>query len=136
MIHYSIELAKKYKLSGSNFIDWKVRMKLILTFKRLYSIATGTERIKIASDRDKLDPQRRDLALEILCINCNFTLAAQFSSEANNNPRILWTIIDKYYQPKAIQNKAAYLKRIFSIHLQKISLEEALNKLHENTGKL
>ncbi|MBW0523037.1 hypothetical protein O181_062752 [Austropuccinia psidii MF-1] len=136
MIQYSIELAKKYKLSGRNFLNWKVRMKLILTFKILYAIANGTERIKIASDRDKQDPQRRDLAFEIHCINCNVTLATQFSSEANNNPRILCTIIDKYDQPKTIQNKTAYLKRIFSTHLQKNRLEEALNKLHENTGKL
>ncbi|MBW0491244.1 hypothetical protein O181_030959 [Austropuccinia psidii MF-1] len=110
MVEYSIELAEKYKLSGSNFLNWKVRMKFILTFKRLYALATGTESIKIAADRDKLDPERRDLAFEIICINCDVKIAAQFSSEANNNPTILWTSIDK--------------------------LEEVLNKLHENTKQL
>ncbi|MBW0545432.1 hypothetical protein O181_085147 [Austropuccinia psidii MF-1] len=85
-------------------------MKSILTFKRLYALATGTESTKIAADRDKLDPERRDLAFEIICINCDVKIAAQFSSEANNNPKILWTSIDK--------------------------LEEVLNKLHENTRQL
>ncbi|MBW0581001.1 hypothetical protein O181_120716 [Austropuccinia psidii MF-1] len=110
MVEYSILLAEKYKLSGSNFLNGKVRMKSILTFKRLYALATGTESVKIAADRDKLHPERRDLAFEIICINCNVKIAAQFSSEANNNPTVLWTSIDK--------------------------LEEALNKLHENTQQL
>ncbi|MBW0558110.1 hypothetical protein O181_097825 [Austropuccinia psidii MF-1] len=119
MVEYSIELAEKYKLSGSNFLDWKVRMKSILTFKRLYALATGTESTKIAADRDKLYPERRDLAFDIICINCDVKIAAQFSSEANKNPTILWTSIDKYNQPKTIQNQTTYLKRIFSTHLQK-----------------
>ncbi|MBW0505939.1 hypothetical protein O181_045654 [Austropuccinia psidii MF-1] len=107
MVEYSIELAEKYKPSGSNFLNWKVRMKCILTFKRLYALATGTESIEIA-----------------------------FFSEANNDPTILCTSIDKYYQPKTIQNETTYLKRIISTHLQKNRLEEVLNKLHENTRQL
>ncbi|MBW0505942.1 hypothetical protein O181_045657 [Austropuccinia psidii MF-1] len=111
-------------------------MKSILTFKRLYALAKGTERIEIADDRDKLYPERRDLAFEIIFINCNVKIAAQFSSEANNNPTILQTSINKYYQPKTIQNQTTYLKRIFSTHFQKNRPEEVLNKLHENTQQL
>ncbi|MBW0467486.1 hypothetical protein O181_007201 [Austropuccinia psidii MF-1] len=136
MVEYSIELAKKYKLSGSNFIDWKVRMKSILTFKKLYALATGTESIEMAAERDKLDPERRDLAFEIICINCDVKIAAQFSSEANNDPPILWSSIDRYYQPRTIQNQTMYLKQIFSTFLQKNKLEEALNKLLKNTQQL
>ncbi|MBW0514283.1 hypothetical protein O181_053998 [Austropuccinia psidii MF-1] len=105
MVEYSIELAEKYKLSGSNFLNWKVRMKSILTFKRLYALATGTESIKTAADRDKLDPERRDLSFEIMCINCNVKIAAQFSSEANNNPTILWTSIESIINPKQYKIK-------------------------------
>ncbi|MBW0519011.1 hypothetical protein O181_058726 [Austropuccinia psidii MF-1] len=136
MVKYSIELAEKYKLSGSNFIDWKVRMKSILTFKKLYALAIGTENIEMAAERDKLDPEQRDLAFEIICINCDVKIAAQFSSKANNDPTILWSNINKYYQPKTIQNQTTYLKRIFSTFLQKNKLEEALNKLVENTRQL
>ncbi|MBW0533971.1 hypothetical protein O181_073686 [Austropuccinia psidii MF-1] len=57
MVEYSIEIAEKYKLSGSNFIDWKVRMKSILSFKKLYALATGTESTETAAERDKLDPE-------------------------------------------------------------------------------
>ncbi|MBW0505992.1 hypothetical protein O181_045707 [Austropuccinia psidii MF-1] len=136
MVEYSIELAEKYKLSGSNFIDWKVRMKSILTFKKLYALATGTESTETAEERDKLDPERLDLALKIICINCDVKIAAQFSSEANNDPTILWSSINKHYQPKTIQNQTTYLKRIFSTFLQKNKLKEALNKLLENTRRL
>ncbi|MBW0470545.1 hypothetical protein O181_010260 [Austropuccinia psidii MF-1] len=118
MVEYSIELAERYKLSGNNFLDWKVRMKSILNFKKLYALATGTEDAELASERDKLDPKRRDLAFEIICINCDVKIAAQFSTESNNDPMALWKSIDKYYQPKTIQNQANYLKRIFSTHLQ------------------
>ncbi|MBW0536279.1 hypothetical protein O181_075994 [Austropuccinia psidii MF-1] len=89
MVEYSIELAEKYKLSGSNFLDWKVRMKSILTFKKLYALVAGTEDLNTASERDKLDPERRDLAFEIICINCDVEIAAQFSAEANNDPMAL-----------------------------------------------
>ncbi|MBW0472358.1 hypothetical protein O181_012073 [Austropuccinia psidii MF-1] len=89
MVEYSIELAEKDKLSGNNFLDWKVRMKSILTFKNLYALATGTENAEMASERDKLDPKCRDLAFEIICINCDFKIAAQFSAEANNDPMAL-----------------------------------------------
>ncbi|MBW0519013.1 hypothetical protein O181_058728, partial [Austropuccinia psidii MF-1] len=136
MVEYSIQLAEKYKLYGSNFIDWKVRMKSILTFKKLHALATGTENIEMAAERDKLDPQRRNLALEIICINCDVKIAAQFSSEANNDPTILWSNINIYYQPKTIQDKTTYLKQIFSTFLQKNKLEEALNKLVGNTRQL
>ncbi|MBW0506829.1 hypothetical protein O181_046544 [Austropuccinia psidii MF-1] len=136
MVKYSIELAEKYKLSGSHFINWKVRMKSILTFKKLYALATGTESIEMAAERDKLDPERRDLAFEIICINCNDKIEAQFSSEANNDPTILWSSIDRYYQPKTIQKQTTYLKQIFSAFLQKNKLEEALNKLLKNTQQL
>ncbi|MBW0546375.1 hypothetical protein O181_086090 [Austropuccinia psidii MF-1] len=122
MVEYRIKLAEKYKLSGNNFLDWKVRMKSILNLKKLYALATGTENAEIASERDKLDPERRDLAFEIICINCNVKIAEQFSSEADNDPMALWTSIDKYYQPKTIQNQTTYLKRIFSTHLQKSKL--------------
>ncbi|MBW0517420.1 hypothetical protein O181_057135 [Austropuccinia psidii MF-1] len=102
-------------------------------FKKLYALVTGTEDPYTASERDKLDPERRDLAFEIICINCNVKIAAQFSAEANNDPMALWKSIDKYYQPKTIQNQTTYLKKIFSTHLQKSKLEETLTKLHENT---
>ncbi|MBW0481579.1 hypothetical protein O181_021294 [Austropuccinia psidii MF-1] len=133
MVEYSIELAKKYKLAGRSFIDWKVRMKSILTFKKLYALATGTKSIKMAAEKDKLDPERQDLAFEIICINCDVKIAAQFSFEANNDPTILWSSIDRYYQTKIIQNQTTYLKQIFSTSLQKNKLEEELNKLLKNT---
>ncbi|MBW0472742.1 hypothetical protein O181_012457 [Austropuccinia psidii MF-1] len=115
MAEYSIKLAEKYKLSGSNFFDWKVRMKSILTFKKLYAFPTGTEDPDTASER-------RDLPFEIICINCDVKIAAQFSAEANNDPMALWTSIDKYYQPKTTRNQTTYLKRIFLTHLQKKEL--------------
>ncbi|MBW0497575.1 hypothetical protein O181_037290 [Austropuccinia psidii MF-1] len=95
MVKYSIELAEKYKLSGSNFMHWKVRMKSILTFKKLDTLATGTESTKTAAKRDKIDLEQQDLEFEIICINCDVKIAAQFSSEANNDPTFLWKSIDK-----------------------------------------
>ncbi|MBW0480190.1 hypothetical protein O181_019905 [Austropuccinia psidii MF-1] len=136
MVEYRIELAEKYKLAGSNFIDWKDRMKSIFTFKKLYALATGTKSIEMAAERDKLDPEQQDLAFEIICINCDVKIAAQFSSEANNDPTILWSTIDRYYQPKTIQNQIMYLKLIFSTLIQKNKLEEELNKLLENKRQL
>ncbi|MBW0524253.1 hypothetical protein O181_063968 [Austropuccinia psidii MF-1] len=111
-------------------------MKSILTFKKLYALATGTESIDMAAERDKLDPERQDLELKFICINCDVKIAAQFSSEENKDTIILWSSIDRYYQPKTIQNQKTYLKQIFSVFLKKNKLEEALNKFLENTRQL
>ncbi|MBW0466863.1 hypothetical protein O181_006578 [Austropuccinia psidii MF-1] len=111
-------------------------MKSILTIKNLYVLATGTKSTKTAAERDKLDPEQGDLEFKIICINCDVKIAAQFSSEANNDPTILWSSIDKYYQPKTIQDQTMYLKQIFSTFLQKHKLEEALNKLLKKTQHL
>ncbi|MBW0536889.1 hypothetical protein O181_076604 [Austropuccinia psidii MF-1] len=115
MVKYRIELAEKYKLSGSNFIDWKVRMKSILTFKKLYALATSTKRTKTAAERDKIDPEQLDLAFEIICINCDVKIAAQFSSEAKNDPTFLWTSIDKHYQPRLSKIKTRTKTNILSL---------------------
>ncbi|MBW0482197.1 hypothetical protein O181_021912 [Austropuccinia psidii MF-1] len=133
---FSLELTEKYKLSGSNFLDWRVRMKSILRMKKLYSLVMGTEDAEIAAERNKIDPDRKELALEIICLNCDVKIAAQFSAEANDNPMLLWKSIDKFYQPKTVQNQTTYLSRIFSTFLPKAKLEEALNKLLENTRTL
>ncbi|MBW0480604.1 hypothetical protein O181_020319 [Austropuccinia psidii MF-1] len=87
MVEYRIEWAEKYQLSGRNFLDWKVRMKSILTFKKLYALSTGTDSAETATERGKLDPEQRDSAFEIICINCDFKIEAPFSTEANNDPK-------------------------------------------------
>ncbi|MBW0504359.1 hypothetical protein O181_044074 [Austropuccinia psidii MF-1] len=65
-------------------------------FKKLYALETGTEDHNTASER-------RDLAFEILCINCNVKIAAQLSAEANNDPMALWTSIDNLIDDKTIK---------------------------------
>ncbi|MBW0482383.1 hypothetical protein O181_022098 [Austropuccinia psidii MF-1] len=101
---FSLELTGKYKLSGSNFLDWRVRMNSILCMKKLYSLVRGTEDAEIAAKRKKIDPDKKELAFEIICLNCNVKIAAQFSAEANNDPMLLWKGNDKFYQPKTVQN--------------------------------
>ncbi|MBW0525502.1 hypothetical protein O181_065217 [Austropuccinia psidii MF-1] len=72
--------------------------------KKLYSLDLGTEHVAIASERNKLEPERRELSLEIICINCDVEIAAQFSSEANDDTVLLGDSIDKFNTPKTIQN--------------------------------
>ncbi|MBW0481288.1 hypothetical protein O181_021003 [Austropuccinia psidii MF-1] len=111
-------------------------MKSILTFKKRCALATSTKSTETAAERDKLDPEQGDLAFEIIFINGNVKIAPQLSSEANNDPIILWSSINKYYQPETIRNQTTYLKQIFATFLQKNKLGEALNKLFYNTQQL
>ncbi|MBW0482675.1 hypothetical protein O181_022390 [Austropuccinia psidii MF-1] len=136
MGNFSLELTEKYKFTGSNFLDWRVRMKSILHMKKLYSLVMGTEDAEITAKRNKIDPDQKELAFKIICLNYNVKIAAQFSAEANDDPMLLWKSIDKFYQPKTVQNQTTYLSRIFSTFLPKAKLEEALNKLLENTRTL
>ncbi|MBW0499360.1 hypothetical protein O181_039075 [Austropuccinia psidii MF-1] len=104
--------------------------------KKLYSLVMGTEDTEVAVERNKIDSDRKELAFEIICKNCDVKIAAQFSAEANDDPMLLWKSIDKFYQPKTVQNQTTYQSRIFSTFLPKSKMEEALNKLLENTRAL
>ncbi|MBW0549951.1 hypothetical protein O181_089666 [Austropuccinia psidii MF-1] len=132
---FSLELTEKYKLSGSNFLDWRFRMKSILCMKKLYSLVMGTEDTDIYSKRNKIDPDRKEITFEIIFIDSIAKLAVQFSAEANDNPMLLWKSIDKFYEPKTVQNQIMYPSRIFSSFLPKAKLEKALKNL-ENTQTL
>ncbi|MBW0562241.1 hypothetical protein O181_101956 [Austropuccinia psidii MF-1] len=136
MVKFNIGLTEKFKLNGGNFLDWKIRMKSILRMKRLYSLVLGIEDPVIAAKLNKLDPEQKALAFEIICINCDVKIAGQFSAEANDDPTLPWTNIDNFYQPETIQNQTTYLNRIFLTYLPKTKLEEVLNKLLENTQQL
>ncbi|MBW0508405.1 hypothetical protein O181_048120 [Austropuccinia psidii MF-1] len=72
--------------------------------KKFYSLVLGTENASIASERKKLEPERRELGFEIICIDCDVEIAAQFSSKANDETVLLGASIDKFYIPKTIQN--------------------------------
>ncbi|MBW0508582.1 hypothetical protein O181_048297 [Austropuccinia psidii MF-1] len=96
----------------------------------------GTEDTEIAAERNKIDPDQKEVVFEIICINCNVKIAAQFSAEENDNPLLLWKSIDKFYQPKTLKNGTMYLSRIFFTFLPKAKLEEALNILLGNTQTL
>ncbi|MBW0530080.1 hypothetical protein O181_069795, partial [Austropuccinia psidii MF-1] len=136
MVEFNIELTEKFKLNGGNFLDWKIRMKSILQMKRLYSLVLGIEDPVITAELNKLDTEQKVLSFEIICINCDVKIAGPFSAEANDDPALLWTSIDNFYQPKTIQNQTMYLNRIFSAYLPKKILEEASKKLLENTQQL
>ncbi|MBW0479729.1 hypothetical protein O181_019444 [Austropuccinia psidii MF-1] len=133
MGEFNIELIEKHKLNDNNFVNWKVCMKSILRIKRLYNLVEGTETATFSLEQDKIDPTRKELAFEIICINCDVKIASQFSAEANDDPAKLWKSIDSFYQPKTIQNQTSYLNRIFSSHLPKARLEEVLNRILEQT---
>ncbi|MBW0503914.1 hypothetical protein O181_043629 [Austropuccinia psidii MF-1] len=104
--------------------------------KRLYSLVLGIEDPVITAKLNKLDPERKALAFEIICLNCDVKLAGKFSAEANDDLTLPWTNIDNFYQPKTIQNQTTYLNTILLTYLPKTKLEEVLNKLLENTQQL
>ncbi|MBW0576011.1 hypothetical protein O181_115726 [Austropuccinia psidii MF-1] len=136
MSDLKIELSNKYKLNGSNFLDWKDRMEAILSLKGFLALVRGTETPSVSTDRDKMDPSRRERAFAILRLNCDVKVVSKFVSDTNEDPKAFWQAVDAFYQPKTIQNQAQYLSRIFSTPLTAIRLEENLNSLAENTRNL
>jgi hypothetical protein len=75
MVELTVELPAKEKLNGSNFLDWKVRMKSILQLKRLYLLVTQDELEATSLELDKKDPFRRSNAMAILTLNCDVGLS-------------------------------------------------------------
>ncbi|MBW0464315.1 hypothetical protein O181_004030 [Austropuccinia psidii MF-1] len=111
-------------------------MKSILNIKRLYNLLEGTEKAAFSLEQHIIDPTRKELAFETICINFNVKIASKFSTEANDDPEKLWKRIDSFYQPKPIQNQTSYLNGIFSSHSPKAKLEDVLSRILEQTQNL
>ncbi|PLW34234.1 hypothetical protein PCANC_19488 [Puccinia coronata f. sp. avenae] len=136
MVELTVELPAKEKLNGTNFLDWKVRMKCILQLKQLYLLVTKEEKEDTSLELDKKDPFRRSDAMAILTLNCDVKIVSQFSDKANDDPCKFWELLEGFYQPKTIQNQSTYLNRIFTTIFSSDKLEANLTTLYENSRVL
>ena len=132
----TVELPAKEKLTGTNFLDWKLWIKSILQLKRLYLLVTNEETPEMAETLNKLDPFRKSDAMAILTLNCDVKIVSQFANEAKEDPCKLWKLLDDFYRPKTNQNQSTYLNRIFSTVLTSNKLESDLTTLFEDTRTL
>ncbi|MBW0461117.1 hypothetical protein O181_000832 [Austropuccinia psidii MF-1] len=133
---FNPELSNKYKLTGSNYIDWKQRMRSLLLIRGYYDMVTGQESPYKCAEQEKIDPDRKCIAYAIISINCNVKIASQFDNKCNLNPTTLWTCLEEFYLPKTVQNQATYLSRIFSTPLSKGNLALGIEKIQELTCNL
>jgi hypothetical protein len=136
MVEFSVDLGKKNKLTGSNYLDWKSKISSILQLKHLLRLVLKKASNKEAAIANKLDRNRYDNALAILKINCDTKIADQFDLKANGDPSEFWQVLEDHYQPKTIQNQATYLNRIFTTVLNSNNLEATLATLSYNTQQL
>ncbi|PLW15453.1 hypothetical protein PCANC_22964 [Puccinia coronata f. sp. avenae] len=132
MVELTVELPAKEKLRGTNFLDWKVRMKSILQLKRLYLLVTQDELATTSLKLDKKDPYRCSNAMAILTLNCDVKIVLQFADEADDGPCKFWELLENNYQPKTIQNQSTFLNHIFTTVLTSDKLEANLTTLYEN----
>jgi hypothetical protein len=132
MVDLAVELKENAKLSGTNYLEWKIKISAILQLKHLLKLVNGTESAEEAAKRDSIDPDRYEDALAILVLNCDSKISARFSHESKEDPKIFWKLLDEYYQPKTVQNQATYLNRIFSTIISSTNLETTLNSISDN----
>ena len=132
MVDLAIELKDNSKLSGSNFLEWKMKISAILQLKHLLKLVNNTETEEEAAKRNLADPDRHEDALAILILNCDSKISARFSHESKGDPKVFWKLLDEYYQPKTVQNQATYLNRIFSTIIASNNLETTLNSISDN----
>ncbi|MBW0473280.1 hypothetical protein O181_012995 [Austropuccinia psidii MF-1] len=93
MKNRNFKLPEDLRLSSSNYLQWKPRMKNLLTLFGYYHLITKTETDQDSTAADKLDPRRKEKALAILCLNCNMKIANQFILESNDDPSTFWEVI-------------------------------------------
>ncbi|MBW0535166.1 hypothetical protein O181_074881 [Austropuccinia psidii MF-1] len=136
MNNRNFELPEDLKLSSSNYLQWKPRMKNLLTLFGYYHLITRTETDEESSAADKLDPCRKEKALAILCLNCDVKIANQFILESNNDPSTFWEVIDKSFSPKSVQNQTKYLNEIFSFDLSSGQIDNNIKDIMTITRNL
>ncbi|MBW0465494.1 hypothetical protein O181_005209 [Austropuccinia psidii MF-1] len=119
---FNPELSDKYKLTGSNDINWKQQMQSLLLIRGYYNMVTEQESLDKCVELEETDPNRKRIAYAIISLNCDVKIAPQFNNKCNLNPTILWTCLEEFYLPKTLQNQATYLRRIFSTSLSEGNL--------------
>ncbi|MBW0553826.1 hypothetical protein O181_093541 [Austropuccinia psidii MF-1] len=132
----NFKLPEDLKLSSSNNLQWKPRMKNLLTLFGYYSLITRTETGKESTSDGKLDPHRKEKALAILCLNCNVKIADQFILESNDDPSTFWEVINKHFSPKSVQNQTKYLNEIFSFNLSSGQIDNNIKDIMTITQNL
>ena len=55
--NFNPELSDKYKLTGSNYIDWKQRICSLLLIRGYYDMVTGQESPDKCAEQEKIDPK-------------------------------------------------------------------------------
>ncbi|MBW0492665.1 hypothetical protein O181_032380 [Austropuccinia psidii MF-1] len=110
---FNPELSDKYKLTGSNYIDWKQRMRSLILIRGYYNMVTGQESPDKCAEQEKIDPDRKRIAYAIISLNCDIKIASHFDNKCNLNPTLLWTFLEEFYLPKTIQNQATYFSSFF-----------------------
>ncbi|MBW0467241.1 hypothetical protein O181_006956 [Austropuccinia psidii MF-1] len=136
MNNRNFELPEDLKLSSSNYLQWKPRMKNLLTLFGYYHLITRTETDEESTAANKLDPRRKEKALAILCLNCDVKIANQFILESNDDPSTFWEVIDKSFSPKSVQNQTRYLNEIFSFDLSSGQIDNNIKDIMTITRNL
>jgi hypothetical protein len=132
MVNLAVELKDNTKFSGTNYLEWKIKIYAILQLKHLLKLVNATESAEEAKKRDKANPNRYEDALAILVLNCDSKISARFLHESKEDPKTFWKLLDEYYQPKTVQNQATYLNQIFSTIISSTNLETTLNSISDN----
>jgi hypothetical protein len=132
MVNLAVELNNNTKLYGTNYLEWKIKMSAILQLKHLLKLVNGTKSAEEAKKQDKVNPDRYEDALAVLVLNCDSKISARFSHESKEDPKTFWKLLDKYYQPKTVQNQDTYLNQIFSTIISSTNLKTTLNLISDN----
>ncbi|MBW0473474.1 hypothetical protein O181_013189 [Austropuccinia psidii MF-1] len=136
MNNQNFELPEDLKLSSTNYLQWKPRMKNLLTLFGYYHLITKTKTEEEATIADELDPRGREKAMAIFCLNCDVKVADQFIIKSNNNPSTFWEVVDKSFSPKSVQNQTKYLNEIFSFDLTSGQIDNNIKQIMSITRNL
>ncbi|MBW0473555.1 hypothetical protein O181_013270 [Austropuccinia psidii MF-1] len=127
---------KNFKLTRTNYLDWKPQMKDFLIIFGYYYLIKNTEAEEETTLADILDSQRKEKELAILCLNCDVRLASQFTLECSDNPQLFWEAIDKRFPPKTLRNQIRYLSEICSYDLSAGKIGDNIKSLIDITQSL
>lgn len=86
MVELSVELLEKCKLSGTNYLNWKLQMESILQLKHLFRLVIQSESEDKKNCLDSTNPNRLADAYAIISLNWDPKIISQFSSEAQEDP--------------------------------------------------
>ena len=103
-------------LNGTNYVTWKIQVKMLLTKDELYKIVDGTETAPTEEEALRKFQIRKDRALAMIVLTIDPKLLYIIGDP--EEPSVVWTKLRDTFQKKTWANKLRLKRKLYAMKLE------------------